>query len=75
MKNLFLASAAMLALGTGVALADGNANGSAPPAQVQQRAEQWTQSNSGIYVANTPRHQVWVYGAMQGQGFVQGGEQ
>jgi uncharacterized protein YdeI (BOF family) len=75
MKNLILAAAAMLALGSGVALADDGGNNNAQPPIAPQSTQQWTQNNSGIYVANSPRHQVWVYSAMQSPAYDQGGEQ
>lgn len=75
MKHLFLAAAAALTLSTGVALADGDVT--AQPAQaprVLQAAPSGYVDGSGIYVANTPRHEVWVYGAFSHAGTAEGGE-
>lgn len=80
MKNLFLAAAAVLTLGAGTAFAADTTT--AQPVQAQrttQAANNPAQSageyGSGIYVSNSPRRQVWVYGAMQGPGDSQGGQQ
>ncbi len=83
MKMMFLAAAAVLTLGAGSAFAAGNTT--AQPVQPQQRTTQAQAPNdaadsagvygSGIYVSSAPRHEVWVYGAMQSPGYSEGGEQ
>jgi hypothetical protein len=61
MKNLVLATAAVLAFGIGTAFADGNV--SAQPAR-----------NSGAF-ASTSRGTVWIYPAFTTTGGTQGGQQ
>lgn len=83
MKTMFLAAAAVLTLGAGSAFAAGNTT--AQPVQPQQRttqaqaaadpADSAGEYGSGVYVSNSPRREVWVYGAMQTPGASDGGQQ
>lgn len=68
MKNLVLAGAAVLALGTGTAFADGIAT--KQPAQATQSARS-TQQNTGILASQTSSS-VWVYPLFR-NGDAQGG--
>lgn len=76
MKQILFAAAALATLGIGSAMADGDvpvpqAQVAAPPAA---NAPQTGYVDShGIFVTDSPRHTVWVYGAMRGPGYPQGG--
>jgi hypothetical protein len=74
MKHVFLAAAAVLTLGVGSAFADGNVVTQPPQAPRQVQTQQGSTDSNGIYVTNTPRHEVWVYGAFETPGNPQGGE-
>ncbi len=68
MKNLVLATAAVLALGTGTAFADGNTT--SQPAQVTQPA---APQHDARVLANEAHHSVWIYPAFR-NGYAQGGD-
>jgi hypothetical protein len=74
MKTMLLAAAAVAALGAGSAFADGDV--AAQPAQVPHAAQMQdgTYTRNGIYISNSPHREVWVYGAMRGPGYTQGGD-
>jgi hypothetical protein len=74
MKHLLLATAAMLTLGVGSAFADGNVVSQPPQQQRQVQTQNGVIESNGVYVSNSPRHEVWVYGAFQHPGNTQGGE-
>ncbi|MBN8925599.1 MAG: hypothetical protein BGO51_26620 [Rhodospirillales bacterium 69-11] len=77
MKQIFLAAAALATFGIGSAMADGDVR--VPQIQTQpqtaspQTTAHGTVDSHGIFVSNSPRHEVWVYGAMRGPGYPQGG--
>lgn len=75
MKNLLLAAAAVATMGIGTAFADGDvATQQLAPASRTVQTQNGSFTSNGIYVSNSPRHEVWVYGAMRGPGYTQGGD-
>jgi hypothetical protein len=75
MKNLLLASAAMLALGAGTAFAQTTQARPAPTSAAPQATQAAPANGNGVYVTNAPRHEVWVYPAFRVPGYSQGGNQ
>lgn len=77
MKQVLFAAVALATLGIGSAMADGDvpvpqAQTSVPPSAPAVRQSGSVDSH-GIFVTESPRHTVWVYGAMRGPGYPQGG--
>jgi hypothetical protein len=71
MRNLMLAAAAVVAFGTGSALADGNVY--APPAQTSHATPSADHAVSTF--ASTTREETSVYPAFRSEGYTQGGNQ
>ena len=67
MKNLLLAAAAVVAIGSGTAFADSDLR--AQSAQVSQSGQQGQSA-----LANDSHASVWIYPAFRGDAFAEGGE-
>jgi hypothetical protein len=76
MKNLMIATAAIMALSAGSAFAATVAvNGEQANVPNRSGLLTGTTDGNGIYVSHDGQHEVWVYGAMRGPGYTQGGRQ